>query len=78
MVTQRLDKKGFQFETAELLGNCALGNWESDWVMLSFACTNNWGALEQVIYPSIAPVEMSSIEAWCFPVEYRRVSVLVG
>ncbi len=57
-VTQGLEKKGFQFETAEPLGNCALGKQGSEWVMLSFPSTNNWGALEQVIYPSIGPVEM--------------------
>lgn len=64
-VNQRLEKKGFQFETAVSLGNCALGNWVSEWVMLSFPCTNNWGALEQVIYPTIAPVEMFSVEEEC-------------
>lgn len=41
--------------------------------MLSFPCTNNRGALEQVIYPSIAPVEMFSMDDCVFYGKIRDV-----
>lgn len=46
--------------------------------MLSFHCTNNQGALEQVIYPSIAPVEMFSIEDCVFSGMIRRMCICMN
>lgn len=77
MVTQRLEKKAFRLETTELLGNCTKGNcalekWMREWVMLSFANTNNWSALEQVIYPSNGALEIFDKEDYVFFWEDQR------
>lgn len=51
--------------------NCwEIVRWESEWVMLSFACTNNLSALEQDIYSPISPVEISK-RLW-FSLEDQR------
>ena len=80
--TQRSEKKGFRLETAELLGNCTKGNcalekWMREWVMLSFAHTNNWSALEQVIYPSIGALEIFGKEDCGFSGRIREICVRV-
>lgn len=54
----RLVKIDFQVETTE-----PLQNYSRIWLMLSCSHTTNWGALEQVIYPLINPVE-DCVSSW--------------